>query len=115
MSHCPNCHGKIPFRKFLWLNNFSTIRCVHCGTELVPDRKVLSRIGGIGGLSAALTVWLAAAVYRSIEGLNHTWFIAGTALLVVALYLALVFITRNTVDFKVKPEKAPKQQSQQAS
>jgi len=101
MTRCPNCQAKIPFRKFLWLNNYSKVRCRNCHVRLVPDRKLLSVIGGVGGFAAAVTVWMMAVLFRS-TGEGYTLeFIGWTLLLVALLYLALVFITRNVVDFRV--------------
>ena len=101
MTRCPNCQARIPFKKFLWLNNYSKVRCRNCHVRLVPDRKVLSVIGGVGGFAAAVTVWLTAVLFRSAEEGYTVEFIGITFLLVALLYLALVFITRNVVDFRV--------------
>ena len=104
MTHCPNCQAKIPFKKYLWLHNYSKVRCSHCQVRLVPDRKVLSLIGGIGGLTAAVTVWLMAVLCRSTHEGYTLQFLGSTLLLVGLLYMALVLITRNVVDFQVDEE-----------
>ena len=104
MTHCPNCQAKIPFKKYLWLHNYSKVRCSHCKVRLVPDRKVLSLIGGIGGLTAAVTVWLMAVLCRYADGGYTVEFIVSAFSLVALQYLALVLITRNVVDFRVKDD-----------
>ena len=108
MTRCPNCNSKIPFRKFLWLHNYSRIRCKNCHARLVPDRKVLSVIGGVGGLEAAVTVWLMAVLFRSTHEGYTVEFIGSTLLLVGLLYLAMVLITQNVVDFWVDEDTTKK-------
>lgn len=104
MPRCPNCNGKLPFRKFFLMSNFSVIRCPHCHARLVPDKKVLSLIGGLGGMAAALTVGLAATVFYLLERSHGLEIILASVVLVILIYLATVFITRNVVDFKVDDE-----------
>lgn len=104
MPRCPNCNGKLPFRKFFLMSNFSVIRCPHCHARLVPDKKVLSLIGGLGGMAAALTVGLASTVFYLLERSHGLEIILASVVLVILIYLATVFITRNVVDFKVDDE-----------
>jgi hypothetical protein len=70
----------------------------------MPDRKVLSVIGGIGGFVAAVTVWVMAVLFRSTHEGFTVEFLGSTFLVVALLYLALVFITRNVVDLRVDEE-----------
>ena len=49
MLKCPNCGGKIPFYKPWLLTNSSHITCSSCGEKLYANKKINSRIGGIGG------------------------------------------------------------------
>jgi hypothetical protein len=70
----------------------------------VPDKKVLSVIGGLGGMAAALTVGLASTVFYLLERSYGLEIILASVVLVAMIYLAAVFITRNVVDFKVEDE-----------
>ena len=49
MLKCPKCSNKIPFYKPWFLTNYSHITCASCGEKLYANRKINSRIGGIGG------------------------------------------------------------------
>ena len=102
MHRCPNCKGKLPFRKFFLMSNFTVIQCPHCHAKLVPNKKVLSLIGGLGGMAAALTVGLAFVLYYLLERSYGSEVIIVSIVLVIMIYLATVIITRNVVDFKIK-------------
>ncbi len=86
------------------MSNFRVIRCSHCHTWLVPDKKVLSVIGGLGGMATALTVGLASTVFYLLERSYGLEIILASVVLVIMIYLATVIITRNVVDFKVEDE-----------
>ena len=69
---------------------------------------MLSVIGGVGGFVAAVTVWVMAALFRSTHEGFTVEFIGSTLMLVALLYLVLVFITRNVVDFRVDEDTTKK-------
>lgn len=56
MLKCPKCGSKIPFYKPWLLTNFSHITCSSCGEKLYVNRKINSRIGGIGGFTGAIII-----------------------------------------------------------
>jgi alkyl hydroperoxide reductase subunit AhpF len=84
------------------MSNFTIIQCPHCHARLVPNKKVLSLIGGLGGMAAALTVGLASIVFYFLERNYGFEIIIASIVLVIMIYLATVIITRNVVDFKIK-------------
>jgi hypothetical protein len=49
MFSCPKCGAKLPKWKSLYMNNFIKVCCRNCESKLKPDKKMLSKIGGIGG------------------------------------------------------------------
>ena len=84
------------------MSNFSVIRCSHCQVRLVPDRKMLSLIGGLGGMAAALTVGLAFMVFWLLERRYGLEIVISSAVLVFLIYLATVIIARNVVEFRIR-------------
>lgn len=102
MSKCPHCHNEIPLNKFLWVNNFSTLKCPHCHSELLPDKKMLSLIGGVSGATLAFTVILAMTTYLLTNkqfGSLIFWF---TTVSVILMLIATLLITRNLTDLTLK-------------
>ena len=61
----------------------------------MPDRKMLSLIGGLGGMAAPLTVGLAYMVFGLLERRYGLEIIISSAALVLLNYLATVIITRE--------------------
>ncbi len=62
---CSNCGYKLPFRKAIWVSNFSKIRCDECGSILKPRLFKSALIGGIfGGLSGGLVFILSSIVMK---------------------------------------------------
>lgn len=70
---CPGCGGRIPFKKFVQLNNFSVTNCDTCNARIeISNRTANAIIAGISGVIAAsstvLGAYFGAREYGSLFG-----------------------------------------------
>lgn len=86
---CPNCGGRIPFKKFVQLNNFSATHCSNCKTWIeISNRTANAVIAGVSGvLSAAAIILCTYAGYN-----NYKSFFGGLFSGICLATLILVFI-----------------------
>lgn len=89
---CPKCKIKVPYRKALFMTKFTNVRCSNCSSQIIPNQKILEKIGGSGGASVAVLAFL---VYR-IFG------IVGATIVIIIGYIFAVLITIQTTTFELK-------------
>ncbi|MEO7530747.1 MAG: hypothetical protein ABIS69_05025 [Sediminibacterium sp.] len=70
---CPGCGGRIPFKKFLLLNNFSVANCGDCNARIeISNRTSNAVIAAVSGIVSAAAVVLGAYLgqknYQSLMG-----------------------------------------------
>jgi Na+-driven multidrug efflux pump len=70
---CPRCGGRIPFKKFVQLNNFSVTNCGTCNARIeISNRTSNAIIAGVSGVVSASAVVLGAYLgqknYQSLFG-----------------------------------------------
>ena len=64
---CPNCAGRIPFKKFVELNNFSATNCGICKVRIeISNRTANGVIAGISGIISAASIVLSAGIAQTI-------------------------------------------------
>jgi uncharacterized protein (DUF983 family) len=70
---CPECGGRISFRKFVLLNNFSATNCECCNTRIeISNRDKNAVLAGISGCISATSIVL--GVYIG-EKSFQSWFL----------------------------------------
>ncbi|MES2328503.1 MAG: hypothetical protein V4539_02805 [Bacteroidota bacterium] len=70
---CPSCGGRIPFKKFVQLNNFSVTNCGDCNARIeISNRTANAVIAAVSGVASAAAVVLGAYLgqknYQSLLG-----------------------------------------------
>ncbi len=66
---CPNCGSRIPFKKFIQLNNFSVINCGTCNARIeISNRGSNAIIAGASGILSAASLVLGA--YLGLKNYN---------------------------------------------
>ena len=92
IARCPDCGGKISFKKFILLNNFSETNCKNCNARIeISNRDTNAILAGISGCLSATAIVLGA--YMGERNLN-SWIVglgaglafSGLLLLLICLY-----------------------------
>jgi len=70
---CPGCGGRIPFKQFVQLNNFSATNCGICNTRIeISNRTTNAVMAGISGVVSAFCIVVSAYIgdtnYGSLWG-----------------------------------------------
>lgn len=74
---CPSCGQRIPFRKFVQLNNFSVTNCTGCNARIeISNRTANAVIAGISGALAAAFIVMGAYIGQK----NYNAFVSGLLL-----------------------------------
>lgn len=73
IASCPSCGSRIPFKKFVQLNNFSATNCETCNTRIeISNRTTNAVMAGISGVVSAFCIFVCAyegkAIYDSLFG-----------------------------------------------
>ena len=73
IASCPDCGGRIPFKKFIQLNNFSVTNCSNCNARIeISNRAANGVIAGVSGIVSAACIILGAYLgqknYESLLG-----------------------------------------------
>lgn len=73
IASCPCCGGRIPFKKFVLLNNFSVTNCDTCNTRIeISNRSANAVIAAISGVVSATAIVMGAYLgqknYQSLAG-----------------------------------------------
>lgn len=85
---CPGCGGRIPFKKFLQLNNYSVTNCSTCNARIeISNRTANAIIAAISGVVSAASIIIGAYIgqkdYESLIG--GLLFGTGIATLIIIL------------------------------
>ena len=57
IASCPDCGGRIPFKQFVQLNNFSATNCSSCNTRIeISNRTTNAVMAGISGFMSAVAI-----------------------------------------------------------
>jgi len=88
---CPNCGGRISFKKFVQLNNFSATNCGDCNARIeISNRSANAVIAGISGIISAASIVLCTYIgYKNYQSLLGGFF-SGVCLAT----LIIIFICR---------------------
>jgi Na+-driven multidrug efflux pump len=70
---CPGCGGRIPFKKFVQLNNFSVTNCGTCNARIeISNRTANAIIAAVSGVVSAASIVVGAYIgqkdYQSLVG-----------------------------------------------
>ena len=73
IASCPGCGGRIPFKKFIQLNNFSVTNCSNCNARIeISNRAANAVLAGVSGIVSAACIILGAYLgqknYESLLG-----------------------------------------------
>ena len=61
IARCPDCGGRISFKKFVLLNNFSATNCAICNSRIeISNRDKNAILAGISGCLSAASIVLGA-------------------------------------------------------
>ena len=72
IASCPSCGGRIPFKKFVQLNNFSVTNCVDCNARIeISNRTANGIIAGVSGIISAASIFLGA--YYGEKNYQSLW------------------------------------------
>lgn len=86
---CPSCGQRIPFRKFVQLNNFSVTNCTGCKARIeISNRTANAIIAGVSGTAAAASVVIGIYVGQKNFGSWIGGFVSG--LLVASTIIAAI-------------------------
>ncbi len=105
IASCPCCGGRIPFKKFVLLNNFSVTNCGTCNTRIeISNRTANAVIAAISGVVSA-----AAIVMGAYWGQKNYQSLAGglfSGILLAALILVCIcsYAYRHSQLNKIQPE-----------
>ena len=89
---CPGCGDRIPFKKFLQLNNFSVANCSNCNARIeISNRAANGIIAAVSGIVSASSIVLGAYLghknYQSlVGGLFSGMFIATLIIVCICSY-----------------------------
>lgn len=60
---CPGCGGRLPFKKFVQLNNFSVTNCGTCNARIeISNRTANAIIAAVSGVVSAASIVLGAYI-----------------------------------------------------
>lgn len=73
IASCPDCGGRIPFKQFIQLNNYSATTCGTCNTRIeISNRTANAIMAGVSGLMSAVAIifcaYLGEEKYESLFG-----------------------------------------------
>lgn len=76
---CPSCSHRIPFRKFVQLNNFSVTNCCACNARIeIANRTANAVIAGVSGAVAAACIVFGAYIGQKNFGTWLMGFLSGS-------------------------------------
>lgn len=84
---CPSCGGRIPFKKFLLLNNYSVANCNECHFRIeIENRNENALIAGISGATSSVLIIL--CTYYGYKDYASIWggFLSGFCLAIIVLF-----------------------------
>jgi len=83
---CPGCGERIPFKKFLLLNNFSVTNCNGCNARIeISNRTVNGIIAAVSGIVSASSIVIGAYLGQK----NYQSFFGG---LLSGIFIATIII-----------------------
>jgi Na+-driven multidrug efflux pump len=88
IASCPNCGGRIPFKKFVLLNNFSATNCDQCNARIeISNRSANAVIAAVSGVVSAASIVIGAYLgqknYQSLFGGLFTGTLFGAVIIVL--------------------------------
>jgi len=94
---CPNCGWRIPFKKFVQLNNFSATNCGDCNARIeISNRSANAIIAGISGVISAASIVLGTYIgYKNYDSLLGGFF-SGACLASVIIFCICRYAYRHS-------------------
>jgi len=94
---CPNCGGRIPFKKFVQLNNYSATNCGSCNARIeISNRTANAVIAGISGVISAASIVLGAYAGYKNYGSLLGGLLSGTGLAALIIFFICWYAYRHS-------------------
>lgn len=94
---CPNCAGRIPFKKFVELNNFSATNCGICKVRIeISNRTANGVIAGISGIISAASIVLSAYIGYNNYGSLLAGLFSGVCLATMIIFFICWYAYRHS-------------------
>jgi uncharacterized protein (DUF983 family) len=86
---CPSCGERIPFKKFVQLNNFSVTNCNGCNARIeISNRTANAIIAGVSGIISAASIVFGA--YLGQKNYQSLWAGLFSGLCISAVIIASI-------------------------
>ncbi len=96
-ASCPGCGGRISFKKFVLLNNFSATNCEDCNTRIeISNRDKNAILAGISGCVSAASIVLGPYIGDKIFDAWGTGLLTGVGFSAILILLICRYAYRHS-------------------